>query len=959
MNYIELFCQSVAQRNTATAIVDCNGTREISYTELDELSGKVAGKLRSIGCTTNDFVLVNLGRSGEYLAAYLGVLKAGCCVVPVVSDYPKERIDIICRDCNAKYIITEDFFRDIEDYTQISVPSSGKSPALLIYTSGSTETPKGILHSAEDVARIAMRTTELFVGVSPVRLAASLLFSFISHVTEYLTVFLLGGCSFIVPDNVRRDVRALESFYEKHKITSGIISPQLLRLFRNTPPALQRVIAGGERVSEAFSEKYEIYNVYGMSELSSISKFQIDRPYVNTPVGKALSSVELRICGEDGQELAPGEEGEIYIYGEFDITYFHNPKLTEQRIIPLPNGKKIFRTGDIGYKDKNGNLVYVNRNDWMIKVNGHRVDPGEIEGVFREIPHVTNVAAKGLEKHGKHILCAYYTTDSDISEQTIREMLKKRLPSYMIPAYFIRMDAMPLNQNGKLDRRALPEPKLHRVYDAPQNENQKRVCDVMAQVLKLERVGIREDFFELGGDSISCAGLLLELSDTSLDIASVYHYRTAEKIAEHLYDKKIEDLDEANRLAMMHGQLLLPYQTYYIDWMLYSPQKTSSAVPCFVKFPLESVIPLKLRDAVEQVLHHYAIYGTVFFFNEEGELMQHYREDLIEPPRLIYTTQRDYMENLRQQMFIPYRITDTLHYQIQICVTEEACYLMMYFCHTIIDGAGIMNTLRSIFDVLAGKPLPSDHYYLYLQKQGLLRMDPQAKKEAEKLLKLYDDTSYSRFPAFDFKGRDNINYNVTELGLHPNNDYVEAAKQKNVSLGTVFVAAGLKALSVYNGTPKVAVEWIYNGRDEAWKDDLVGLTISAIATAIDFDKIKSDDDLFAEIRRQAAIGIQYAPFSFAVSNVSPAVNDYIKIVNDGEILMPDNLPDGTELAQPFELKNATLCTYQCIVLPQEDSNTPISLLFNCNIVHYKAESVKRFNKLVFEALEEFLFPTQK
>ena len=209
MDYISVFGQTVARCHADTAIVDRDGERSVTYGELDTLSGLVAGKLRTEGCRKGDFVIVNMGRCAEYLAAYLGILKAGCVVVPLVPDYPEERIEFIRKDCGAKLTITEEFFENIESYGAYSNPATDAQPAVLAYTSGSTGTPKGILLSTADLARAAMRHKAIFDGVSPIIYGASALMSFLIHIIEYITVFALGGTAHIIGDEKRKSVAAL------------------------------------------------------------------------------------------------------------------------------------------------------------------------------------------------------------------------------------------------------------------------------------------------------------------------------------------------------------------------------------------------------------------------------------------------------------------------------------------------------------------------------------------------------------------------------------------------------------------------------------------------------------------------------------------------------------------------------------------------------------------------------
>ncbi len=536
MDYVSVFRQSAERFPARAALIDRDGERTVTYGELDNLSGLVAGKLKKIGCRKGDFVAVNMGRRAEYLAAYLGILKAGCAVVPLVPDYPEERVEFIKRDCNATITINEEFFEDIENYRPYSNPATGAEPAVLAYTSGSTGTPKGILLSTADLARAAIRQKVIFDGVEPIIYGGSALLSFLIHIVEYLTTFVAGGTVHIISDEKRKSVAALAKYYEEHGITVGLITPQMLKLFKNTAPTLQRVITGSERVSKTAPDGYSIINGYGMSEtLAFVTTFNVDRAYDNTPIGKSLDNVEVTIRNDNDEILPAGEEGEICVKGEFDTIYFKDPEKTERQLRSLGYGIKLIYTGDIGYVNENGDIVYTNRKDWMVKVNGQRVETMEIEAKLTDIPKITNAAVKAFEdSDGQNYLVAYYVAEGEIEEASVRSTLRKTLPEYMIPRFFVRLGEMPKNDNGKLNRLALLPPSTDRykaAYTAPADATERALCEAFEEVLHCGTVGTSDDFFALGGDSIKVLRLLGKIEHLGLTPAEILQERTPKRIA--------------------------------------------------------------------------------------------------------------------------------------------------------------------------------------------------------------------------------------------------------------------------------------------------------------------------------------------------------------------------------------------------------------------------------------------
>ena len=315
-----------------------------------------------------------MGRKMEYIAAELGILMAGAAFVPVLPEYPKERISYIREDCQAEAVIDDKWLSDIGNYEPIQpLAREDKSRAMLIYTSGSTGRPKGIVHSMDSFTQAVWRNRGvLYVDENDVQAAAGPM-SFVVLVLEYFAVLSRGGCSHIVPEETRKDVRLLADYYEAHGITCAFMSPQMLKLFKNKSRTLKKLVTGSERVTMLAGDGYELYNGYGASETAAMSAtYKIEEPMENTPIGKPLEGLEFFLLDEDGKEVADGEEGEICVKGVFAESYLNLEEQSAKAFIKQEDGSVLFHSGDIGRRLPDGNYVYVNRKDWMVKINGQR-----------------------------------------------------------------------------------------------------------------------------------------------------------------------------------------------------------------------------------------------------------------------------------------------------------------------------------------------------------------------------------------------------------------------------------------------------------------------------------------------------------------------------------------------------------------------------------------------------------
>ncbi|MBQ0125680.1 MAG: AMP-binding protein, partial [Clostridiales bacterium] len=628
MNIVEMFENTVSKYPERQALVDMAGTRPITYAELDTLSGRVAGKLRASGYKKGSFVIILTDRRYEYFAAYLGILKAGMAVVPLVPDYPEERISYIKSNSEAVTVITESFFDDIDTYPVLTDSADDDAPAMLIYTSGSTGTPKGILYSVYGLSNSVSNHKTLYDGVSDIRHAATGLLSFCIHVAEYLTPLTMGGTVYIVPDGTRRSVHQLEDFILNNNITTAFIPPQLLRLYNNKAPSLRMVYAAGERVSNVYSPDFLIRNAYGMSEVGIISTFDIDKKYESTPIGKAVNGTTFLILDEHGQPVPDGAEGEICFLGNYGTCYFKDEQRTREYMPKQNDGRTLLHSGDVGYFDENKNMVYVNRRDWMVKINGQRVETLEIESLLFDMDEVSGGAVKAFEDaDSQTYLVAYYSLDKDVTESEIRRRLLCKLPEYMMPRYFVKMDEMPKNVNGKLDRKSLLPPTFERykaAYAAPETKTEEAICEAMERVLRCGKVGICDDFFALGGDSIKVLRLIDEAHVDGLGTDIVFEGKTPRDMAKLCTEKteKIAHSEEIPASAPLSESQL----GVYLECVA-SPNSLRYNIPVLCRLPRDTDAR-KFICAVKKVAEsHPAMkvtvtdsYGTPKMIYHDGEI---------------------------------------------------------------------------------------------------------------------------------------------------------------------------------------------------------------------------------------------------------------------------------------------------------------------------------------------------
>ena len=529
-----------------TVIVDTGEDNRFTYAQFDSCARKIAAKLVRMGVEPRDFVTIELPRNKEYIAAMYAVWLVGAAFAPLSPTYPEERLGYIRSDCRAKAVINEKFIKRLEEETPFEgvVEAGDDDPSLLIYTSGSTGKPKGVLHSHLSISDSVLRYNAYANPPKGFRAALGAPFTFVASVQGVFAPLASAMTAYLMPYEAMRDPVLLADFIDENRINRTFISPKMLRVFKPKGDSLKTVFTGSERVSNTYSDDFDIYVMYGQTEsASAVLGFKIDQKYDNTPIGKPIGNEKAYILDEQG---APADEGELCLAGHFAAGYLNLPEQTAKTFVDNPfceedGYPKLLKTGDIVRRADDGNILYLNRKDWMVKINGQRVEPGEIETIIKNTDGVHDAVIKDFKnQYGQVYLVAYYVEKEPVDAEEIKEAISQKLPPYMIPAFFVKLDKLPVNANGKLDRAALEAPEAGAFksdYAAPETDMQKALCDTFEKVLTVENVGIDDDFFALGGDSIKCAMVAAECELYKISTADIFAGKTPRMIERILIQK--------------------------------------------------------------------------------------------------------------------------------------------------------------------------------------------------------------------------------------------------------------------------------------------------------------------------------------------------------------------------------------------------------------------------------------
>lgn len=547
----QLFEERVVTDPAALAIDD--SSCQLSYGELNRQANQLAHFLRRTGVHAEVPVAICLKRSWELLVSLLAVLKSGGVCVPLDPDYPSERLSHILEDCGTQIVITKadllgvisktkvqvicwesiETGSAVEDDSNPAADVTSENLAYIIYTSGSTGKPRGVQLTHHGLVNHGLAAIELY-GLGPAeRMLQFASISFDIAIEEIWPTWLAGGCVIPRGEEVPLTAREFLNWIDKHGITALDLPTaywhelvhQLGESQQILPESLRVLIVGGEKASasaysawlKAGGARVKWVNTYGPTEASVIvSAFEPDPKRAlpdNLPIGKPITNVRLYVLDENLSPVPVGAPGELHIGGAgLARGYLNQPELTAMKFISDPfgaePGARMYKTGDMVRRLPDGNLEFVGRIDFQVKIRGFRVELGEVEAVLEKHPAIAQAVVIAREIGAEKQLAAYViATSAGSSAIELREYLKKKLPEFMVPADFVFVESFQLTPNGKVDRKALPEPKKgdspsRKDSPPPRNEAETKMARLWAQVLGRESVGIGENFFDLGGHSL-------------------------------------------------------------------------------------------------------------------------------------------------------------------------------------------------------------------------------------------------------------------------------------------------------------------------------------------------------------------------------------------------------------------------------------------------------------------------
>ncbi|MGE5632635.1 MAG: amino acid adenylation domain-containing protein [Caulobacteraceae bacterium] len=876
----ELFEAQVEQTPERVAVRF--GDKQLTYRELNDRANSVSAVLRAKGVKPDKIVGIMVERSFEMIIGIMGILKAGGAYLPIDPEYPHDRIEYMLEDSGTDILLTQSDFQDViafkgeivilddmrlykGSFDNLETINKPDNLAYVIYTSGSTGKPKGVMieHKAI-VNRLKWMQKKYPIGAEDVILQKTP-YTFDVSVWELLWWSLEGSSVCFLAPKEEKDPESIMNAIAKHGVTVIHFVPSMLSTFLehvevsiNTDriSSLRRIFASGEALSlkhvsrtyELINKRYgtQLYNLYGPTEAA------VDVSYYNcfegeidgtVPIGKPIDNIELYIVSKENRLQPVGVPGELCIAGVgLARGYINNPELTAEKFTanPFKQNTRMYKTGDLAKWLPDGNIEYLGRIDHQIKLRGFRIELGEIENQLLGHKNIreTVVAVKEDSNESKY-LCAYIVGDRQLTSGELREYLSRKLPSYMIPSFFVYLDKLPLTLNGKIDRKALPEPDRTiintAVYETPKDELEKRLVDLWKEVLGVPEIGINDNFFELGGHSLKAISFNAKLRNKlgvniplkvifdaptikELSICIRNKEKRADSIIKPVADKEYHGLSSAQKRIYALQQLQIDGVGYNIPSM----------------FILEGNLNIeRVKVAFEKLIERHEALRTSFVLMDESVLQKvHMEVDF----HIEYTEAAEEELDSEIQRFVrAFDLSKAPLIRVRLVKVCNRKYMLMYDMHHIIsDGISQQIIMEEFAKLYQGSDLPElrVQYKDYEAWQEELKDTEEMKSKERYWLKQFEGdipilnllTDYPRPAVQSFDG-DSVSFRLDR-------EMVEKlrciARESKATLYMILLAAFNILLSRYSGQEDIIVGCAVAGRTHADLENIVGMFVNTL-----------------------------------------------------------------------------------------------------------------------------------
>lgn len=1009
----ELFEEQVKRNPNKIAVQTEND--QITYENLNKKSNKLANYLKGRHIYKESIIGIMMNHSIQEIIGILGILKAQAAYLPIDKKYPKERIEYMLEDSNASMILTDDYINKILDFkgeivniNNINIESYDikdlnhkncfNDLAYVIYTSGSTGTPKGVMIEHKSLTNYVCWAKKMYLKDEDEIMPLYSSISFDLTVTSIFTPLISANKIIIYNDN--EDEFVLYRILRENKVTVIKLTPAHLMLLSNLQNSnLKRIIVGGEdfkvdlakRTYNNFRKNVEIFNEYGPTETvvgCMIHKYDIeDDKSISVPIGRPADNVQVYILNNNFEIVPTGIEGDIYISGDGVARgYLNRDMLTKEKFIdnPFINGRKMYKTGDTARYLENGIIEYLGRRDRQVKIRGHRIELEEIEKKLIQNNYIHDVIVQVEKKSlNNDILVAYIVSEKEIKESELRKRLLQFFPNYMIPTQFVYIDKIPLTSNGKIDYTSLNRPKyVEKEFVPARNTMERKVIEVMSEILEINNISINDNYYQIGGDSIKAIQISSKLKNIGLAI-KVKDILSKEIIGDICSTvRKLENTSEISQ-ELREGIIEnTPIVEYFLSRNFVDESKYNQYI--FLKY--NKVLDKEVvNKALNKLINHHDTLRINFnkkdkkLYYNNSHLNESFSVEYIDLSTIEYKdlSVKDIVKNINNKVDISKDLLiDAKIYNL----AQGKQGILFVVHHLIVDGVSWRIIIEDFINILEQLKNGNENLVLPFKthsfKEWAMFIEEYSKKDLKKEYKYWNEIckyerEYSQcyLSEIGFYGENidciNISSSLLNLKACIDTDTINSFRERmnevyKLDFNESLIISLIITINKFTKKDRIIIELERHGREQINKNIEISRSIGWFTTLYPAyfkitenffnEQIKSIKEQLRQIPNN---GFDYGVFKFINKNIMDFKNNYIRFNYIGEFTnsIKNKYMDFTEVEFGLESgANNTLTYLLDIEVSMENKKLIINMNYSNNIL--KTKDVKEFINKYIQVIRE-------
>ena len=911
---IKYFEEQVEKTPNNIAIVFEN--KSITYKELNQKANSLCAVLRKSGVTNNSIVGIMVQRSSEILIAILAVLKSGGAYIPIDPNYPNDRIEYMLKDSNVEILLTdkrkeqkiktntkiiniklnnkEIYDKNKENSKNISKPND---LSYLIYTSGSTGEPKGVMLTQQNLSNFynaMLKNIEYLKDEKKHKIISITTVSFDIFEFETLISLTRGLTVYMTNENQQKITSELEKIIKENEIEIIQTTPSVMKfhLENNTSKenlrTLKYIMLAGEQLPKKLVENIKnlipevtIYNGYGPSETTIFSSTANVTNKEIITIGKPIANTQIYILNKNKKIVPQGVIGEMYISGDgVGKGYINKKEQTEKNFIsnPFIPGTIMYKTGDLGTYNEIGDILCYGRIDNQVKIRGLRIELQEIEKQMLTNCNISDCVVVKKQVNNREALCAYYTQNGPVNETVIKTVIHSKLPQYMMPQYFIKLEQMPHTPNGKIDKKALPMPKLNEKNKEKieiRNETDEELLKIVKKILQIENVSLSDTLLDLGGDSLTAITLLTKISskfNVQIYIKDIMSNKTLEEISDLITENKengmskikIEKAIEQTEYPLSSAQKRIYYNSKMIG-------KNNTVYNMTGGIMFDEILEKeKVKDALKKIIERHSTLRTAFVV-KQNNIVQVIKENMkFEVPT--YNNGQKEIQEIIHKFSKPFELEKEPLFRVELhYIDNKKTLLLVESHHIIMDGISLNNLIIEFERLYNGenlKKIPIQYKDYAVWENKYKESEEFKKHENYWINKFKNAEMLSLNLPYDYKITANRSYNGNKISNIIDEKKFKKierfAKKIGVSPYMLFISAFFILLYKYTGQKEIILGSPYANRDINETKRMIGMFVNNIVVKANINNDETFQEFVNKIKEQILDDLTNQPYPFDI-----------------------------------------------------------------------------------------------